>query len=92
MSLYKNGDPKNCNDYRGIAISSCLEKIFTSILQMRLLDFIEDTNQIFGNQAAFRPGRSTVDHLFVIKSIVNKYIKSLKKSLYCCFCQLLKGF
>ena len=49
VPLYKSGDPKNCNNYRGIAISSCLGKIFTSILQMRLLNFIEDTNQISDN-------------------------------------------
>ena len=53
MSLHKSGDPKNCNNYRGIAISSCLGEIFTSILQMRLLNFIEDTNHISDNQAVF---------------------------------------
>ena len=77
--------------YRGIAIGSCLLEFFTSISQMRLLNFIEDTNQISHNQAAFRPGKSTVDHLFVIKIIVNKYVKSLRKSLYCCFVEFSKA-
>ena len=32
------------------------------------------------------------DHLFVIKSIVNKYVRSLRKSLYCCFIDFSKAF
>ena len=36
-SIYKSGDPNDCNNYRGISVTSCLGKLFTSLLQKRLL-------------------------------------------------------
>ncbi len=92
VPLYKAGDPMNCNNYRGIAISSCLGKLFTNILQSRLLSFVEDNNKLSENQAAFRPGKSTIDHIFCIKSIVNRYIRFYKKELFCCFVDFSKAF
>ncbi len=67
-------------------------KVYTNILQPRLITYVEETNNISENQAAFRPGKSTSDHLFVIKSLVNRYLKVLKKDLYCCFVDLTKAF
>ena len=40
-SIYKSGDPIDCGNYRGICISSCLGKLFTSILQKRLSMYLE---------------------------------------------------
>ena len=31
--IYKTGDPNDCNNYRGISVTSCLGKLFTSLLQ-----------------------------------------------------------
>ena len=92
MPLYKSGDPSQCNNYRGIAISSCLGKLSTNILKTRLLRYVEDENKFSDNQSAFRKGRCTSDHLFTIKSILNKYLKSLKKDVYSCFVDFSKAF
>lgn len=81
VPVFKSGDTTNCDNYRGIAISSCLGKLFTGVLQSRLLQYVEQENKLSQNQAAFRPGRSTVDHVFTIKSLVNKYVKYQKKEL-----------
>ena len=40
-SIYKSGDPNDCNNYRGISVTSCLGKLFISLLQKRLGDFLE---------------------------------------------------
>jgi hypothetical protein len=37
LYIYKSGDPNDCNNYRGISVTSCLGKLFTSLLQKRLL-------------------------------------------------------
>lgn len=92
VPLYKAGDPTVCQNYRGIAISSCLGKVFTNSLQSRLLSFVEENNKLSENQAAFRPGKSTTDHIFTLKSIVNRYVRLLKKDLYCCFVDFSKAF
>jgi hypothetical protein len=41
---------------------SCVEKLFTSILNSRLNFFANDSNIISENQAGFRKGYSTVDN------------------------------
>ena len=63
--LYKNKcDPNDPNNYRGITITSCLGKLFTT-LNSRLGKFVEDMELIGPEQAGFRSGYSTVDHIFV---------------------------
>ena len=64
--LYKNkGDPNDPNNYRGITITSCLGKLFTALINSRLGKFVEDIELIGPEQAGFRSGYSTVDHIFV---------------------------
>ena len=53
---------------------------------------MEDQNNLSDNQAAFRPGRSTADHLFTMRSIVNRYLRLHKKNLYCCFVDFSRAF
>ena len=44
-SIYKRkGDKRSPANYRGITLTSCLGKLFTSILQSRLNKFIEQHN------------------------------------------------
>ena len=45
--IYKNkGDPKNVSNYRPITILSCLGKLFTSVLNLRLTKFL-DNNEYY---------------------------------------------
>ena len=61
--IYKSkGDRSNPQNYRPITILSCLGKLFTSILNGRLNDYLEDS--IHKNQAGFRKNYSTLDQLF----------------------------
>jgi len=53
-AIYKQkGDKKSPANYRGITLTSCLGKLFTSILQNRLNKFIEQHDVL--NQFGFRP-------------------------------------
>ena len=91
-SIYKSGDPSDCGNYRGISITSCLGKVFTSILQKRLSDFLETHNLLSSNQGGFRKNYRTVDHVFILKTIINKYLFKCKKKLYVCFVDFKKAF
>lgn len=91
VPVFKSGDCTNCNNYRGIAVSSCLGKVYTSLLQSRLLVYVEESGNISENQAASRKGKSTSDHIFVIKSLVNRYLRVLKKNLILLFHRLHKS-
>ena len=82
----------NCNNYRGISLSSCLTKLFTSLLQNRLITHLESHNFFSPFQAGFRPDHRTTDHIFAIKTIINKYVYKLKKPVYGCFVDFAKAF
>ena len=81
-SIYKNkGDIDDPNNYRGISLLSCFGKLFTSCLNRRLTIFIEKNNIVQAEQAGFK---STIDHVFVLKSLADMYL-SKRQRLYCCF-------
>ena len=90
--IYKNkGDPNDPNNYRGISLLSCFGKLFTSCLNRRLTIFIENNNIVQAEQAGFKSDFSTIDHLFVLKSLADLYL-SKRKRLYCCFVDYKKAF
>ena len=90
--LYKNkGDPNDPNYYRGITITSCLGELFTTLINSRLGKFVEDMELIGPEQAGSRSGYSTVDHIFVLNSLIDFYL-FCKKRLYACFIDYRKAF
>jgi hypothetical protein len=58
--LFKGGSTNDPSCYRGIAISSCLSKLFTRILFNRLEFFLENNNIICPEQIGFKRGARTV--------------------------------
>ena len=92
VPVYKKGDINDTNNYRGITLVSCLGKLFTSILNRRLLEWDKKFNIITDAQFGFRPGNSTVDAIFVLQSLINKTLKKRGGRLYCCFVDYRKAF
>lgn len=87
--LYKKGNPKNIGNYRPISLLSSVYKLFTSILQSRMTPKIDDCQPI--EQAGFRSGFSTTDHMHVTQQIVEKY-KEFNRPLYIAFIDYAKAF
>ena len=90
--IYKNKGQRNDPDnYRGITLLSCIGKLFTSCLNHRLCSYIE-CQQIIGNeQAGFRSGHSTIDHIFALHTLIDLYLNK-KKKLYCALIDYKKAF
>ena len=63
-SLFKSGDIDDENNYRGITITSCVSKLFNSILNERLVLFRKEKNVNAREQIAYEKKSSTVDHFF----------------------------
>ena len=77
--LYKNtGAKDNPNNYRGITILSCLGNFFSIFLNSRLTRFVEVNQTISPEQAAFRSGFSTTDHMFALKPSIDIYLSKRK--------------
>jgi hypothetical protein len=87
----KKGSKFDPNNYRGITLLSCLGKLFTLCVNIRLTKFVTDRGIIGEEQAAFREGYSTIDHAFVLNEIINLYLHK-KERLYCCFIDYQKAF
>jgi hypothetical protein len=90
--LYKNkGSKVDPDNYRGITLLSCLGKLFTGTINYRLEQFLNDAGTIGPEQAGFRKGHSTIDHVFVLHNLINIYLQKGKR-LYGCFVDYRKAF
>ena len=59
--LFKKGDDKKPDNYRGISLLSIVSQVFTSILNKRLTTWAEETEEkMCKEQAGFREGYSTL--------------------------------
>jgi len=71
--LYKKDDPLQPSNYRGISTMPCLSKLFNNILNDRLHNYLDTNNIIDKAQIGFQPKARTADHMFVLRTIVEKY-------------------
>ena len=90
--IYKKGDPYQPDNYRGIAIGSALAKTYGLILLQRLENVLEKINQIIHNQIVFKKGHRTADHIFLLKSLVDKIVKTDRKKLFVAFVDFRKAY
>ena len=91
MRKYQIDSKAYPENYRPITILSCFGKLFTSVLNLRLNDFVEHNDSLEENQAGFRKGYATSDHIFTLHAMV-EILKSRKKKLFCTFVDFKKAF
>ena len=90
--IYKHkGDPSQPENYRPITILSCFGKLFTAVLNLRLNEFLNTYDILNENQACFRAGYSTNDHIFALHAL-SEILKSKKLKLFCSFVDFSKAF
>ncbi|KAK6735975.1 hypothetical protein RB195_018939 [Necator americanus] len=58
-------DPRN---YRGISLLRVMYKVLERIILDRLIKHCEETTR--DEQAGFRPGRSTIDQVFIVRRVI----------------------
>jgi hypothetical protein len=61
-------------------------------LSNRLDTFLVEHNIIHENQIGFSEKSRTSDHIFVLKCIIEKYLKTDTKKLFVCFVDFHKAF
>ena len=70
VPIYKKGDKTDCNNYRDISLLPTTYTILSNILLSRLSRY---TEEITGDhQCGVRCNRSTTDHMFCIRQILEK--------------------
>ena len=92
MPIYKNkGNINDPNEYRPITILSCLGKLFTTILNTRINNFLEANKLLNENQSGFSKDHSTIDNIFILHSLI-EYMKVREMKLFCTFVDFSKAF
>lgn len=90
VPIFKSGDASTLSNYRGVSLTNCLSKLFNSIINVRLLNIFEA--KINPSQFGFCKNNRTSDSLFVLKTLLNKYVNNEKKKVFGCFVDLRKAF
>ena len=68
--LCKKGDRLDFMNYRPITLLNVAYKIFAIILNQKLVDIIE--TELGDYQSGFRPSRSTIENIFMIRQIIEQ--------------------
>ena len=71
--IFKSGVRNDPTNYRGICVSSCLGKLFCSILNQRLTEHINSLNILHNSQIGFLPNNRTADHVLTLRTLIDKY-------------------
>jgi hypothetical protein len=67
VPIYKQGDERDCSNYRGVSLLPTTYKILSNILLSRLTPY---TKEITGDhQCGFRHNKSTTDHIVCMDQI-----------------------
>lgn len=89
IPLVKNrcGDLSDKNNYRPIALSSVLSKVFETVILQRLETYIWTSDNQFG----FKPAHSTDLCVYAVSDFIS-YLKSRSTSVYVAFLDASKAF
>ena len=89
--LHKKGAKSNPDNYRAVAVSSTIGKLFSTIMLNRIIEFKQSNEPDPINQLGFSKGAQTYDHIITLNTITSKYKKS-KKPVYAVFVDFRKAF
>ena len=90
--IHKSGSVDDPDNYRGIAVGSCVSNLFSKLLHIRLETKVNTEHLISKQQGSGKKGSRTSDHLLVFKFIIDKYVNNLGGRLFTCFVDLRKCY
>jgi hypothetical protein len=91
IPIFKDGDRQNVDNYRGITLLSVVGKLYTSILNNRISEWLEKEKKLVEEQGGFRKKRSTVEQIFILKETIQGRRRKKKKTC-CCFLDIRKAY
>jgi hypothetical protein len=91
-SIFKGGDVTQETNYRGISLLCTLGKVFTKILNQRLTEWAIKENKLYEEQTGYRKGYSTIDNIFSLFTVCQKYVSKKKGRFYVLFVDFSKAY
>ena len=90
--IFKKGDKCDPDNYRGLAVGSAFAKLFSQILLRRLTAFVNEKGILSPNQGGFQKNMCTSDLIFLLQTIIEKFVKRANKKLYVAFIDFKKAY
>lgn len=90
--ILKKGNINDPSNYRGISLLPILSKIFTDILNRRFERWCNAHSVLGEEQGGFRSGYSTIDNIFSLSTLINKYLQKPHGRFYALFVDFEKAF
>lgn len=87
--IHKKGNKHHIENYRPISLGSTISKIFSKLLEKRISSGLMEQQPI--EQAGFRHGFSTSDHLFTLNQLIEK-ANEFQLELHLAFIDYKKAF
>ena len=84
--LKGKGDPMECGSYRAVKLLEHGMKVLEGVLEKRLRWKVKIDDMQFG----FVPGKGTVDAIFMVRQLQEKFLEK-RKDLFLCICGLGEG-
>jgi hypothetical protein len=91
VSIFKDGDPKSMNNYRGISLIVVVLKILTKVITNRLGKALESMNWFSEEQAGFRSLEECVGHVCALHEILKRR-SLMRKRTYVAFVDIKKAY
>ena len=85
--VFKEGASLHAGNYRPIAVTEPILRLYANILNARLLGYTEAQGLPAETQTGFRPAYSTVHQLFALQHCIDRRRRA-KKHLFACFLDL----
>jgi len=89
IPIFKKGDRDACENYRPIAITDFIYKLFTYIIHNRLLPQLEPL--LLDEQRGFRPNRGTGDAIFTLQRLAEECRRKGEK-VYVAFLDIKQAY
>ena len=91
-TIYKSGPKHDPSNYRGITLTSCLRKTFSTLLHVRIENEVEKKKILSQSPAGFRKNYRTTDHIMTLITLIPKKSPREEKYLYTCFVDFRKAY
>ena len=72
VTVFKSGEKGDPNNYRGISLINNLAKIFSAVLNNRIMLHMKD--KFSPVQFGFRPNHRTTDSVFIVKTLFKIHV------------------
>ena len=86
-----SSDKRIPSNYRGITITPAIYKLYCNVINKRLLEWEDENKVICEPQNGFRKGRSTIDHVQSLTSIIETR-KLKRQSTFAAFIDFTKAY